>query len=62
MSSELLLRVSSKIKGHHVYQYNYHIGEKVTCEIDKGNQMSSNAVAVLSKQSEMIGHLPEQLA
>ena len=61
-SAKLLLKVSSKIKGHHVYQYKYQIGESVKCVVDSENQMSSNAIVVLGQDSKTIGHLPEQLA
>ena len=63
MASVILAKVSSQIKGHHIYNYNYIIGEPITCEVeDKYNNHSKNGISVFSKQNKMIGHVPETLA
>ena len=33
MALVILAKVSSRIKGHHVYNYTYTIGEQITAEI-----------------------------
>jgi len=62
-NSKQLAKISSKIKGHHYYNYEYFVGENVRCAIDKENKMSSTAISVLSEEgNQIIGHLPNQLA
>ena len=57
-----ICEVSSRIKGHHIYNYNYIIGEQITCEVEDKNHHSKNVISVFSKENKMIGHVPETLA
>ena len=62
MAAALLAKISSRIKGRHVYNYTYTIGERITCEMEDNNQMSKNAISIYSSLNEKIGHVPETLA
>ena len=62
MALVILAKVSSRIKGCHVYNYTYTIGEQITTEMEDDNVFSRNAIAIFSRLDEKIGHVPEQLA
>ena len=40
---------NSGIKGHHVYNYEYKVGEYLICEMEPTNKHSQNAIAVKNK-------------
>ena len=51
------------VKDHHLYQYNYTVGEDFSCAMEPSNICSKNSIAVKGKNSnEIVGHIPEPLA
>ena len=67
--------VKSRIKGHHVYNYQYEIGEELVCFRERSYRFSENAIAVQKalgdsqcnkkkkkKAEEVVGHIPESLS
>lgn len=56
--------VTSGIKGHHIwYNYKYKVGETLIREDrESTNKHSQNAIAVKSKDHQVIGHVEEALA
>ena len=62
MASALLAKISSRIKCHHVYNYTYTIGERITCEMEDNNPMSKNEISVYPSLNEKIGHVSKTLA
>ena len=50
--------VTSRIKGHHVYNYKYKVGETLICEREPINKHGQNAIAVKNKDQQVIGHVP----
>ena len=56
-------KISSRVKGHHVHQYNYTVGEDFSCAMEPSDIYSKNAIAVKEKNSnKIVGHIPEPLA
>ena len=70
-------KVKSRVKGHHVYNYDYFIGEVLQCRRERNNRHSDNAIVVQKvkspvksevkvkkKKNEDItaGHVPEALS
>ena len=49
-----IAKISSRIKGHHVYDYKYTINEKLTCVPGSTNKYSSNAIVVKPKGEENV--------
>ena len=63
MANLCVAKISSRVKGHHVYQYNYTVGEDFSCAMEPSNIYSKNAIAVKEKNSnKIVGHIPEPLA
>ena len=63
MPNLCVVKISSRIKGHHVYQYNYTVGEDFSCAMEPSNIYSKNAISVKEKNSnKIVGHIPEPLA
>ena len=54
--------VTSRIKGHHVYNYKYKVGETLVCDREPTNKHSQNAIAVKNKGQQVPGYVPEALA
>ena len=54
--------VTSRIKGHYVYNYKYKVGETLICDRESANKYSQNEIAAKSKDQEVTGHIPEALA
>ena len=52
---------TSRIKGHHVCNFEYHVGQYLLCKMEPTNKHSQNAIAV-KKRSNVIYHVPEALA
>ena len=40
MALVILAKVSSRIKGHHIYNYTYTIGEQITAEMEDDNVLA----------------------
>ena len=63
MANLCVAKISSRVKGHHVYQYNYTVGEDFSRAMEPSNIYSKNAIAVKEKNSnKIVGHIPEPLA
>ena len=62
MANLCVAKISSRVKGHHVYQYNYTVGEDFSCAMEPSNIYSKNAIVVKEKNSnKIVGHIPEPL-
>ena len=55
-------KITSRVKGHHAYNHPYKVGEDFLCHIEAANLHSNNAIVVLKKNKEVVGHVPEALA
>ena len=62
MALMCVAKITSRVKGHHVYQYSYKVGEDLLCEIEASNYHSNNAISVINKNKEVVGHVPVALA
>ena len=74
MASALIGKLTSKVKGHHVYNSDCSIGNKFACQPEPGNRHSKNQNAIIAIKSELkeseeekakdsvIGHTPDALA
>ena len=63
MANLCVAKISSRVKGHHEYQYNYTVGEDFSSAMEASNIYSNNAIAVKEKNSnKIVGHIPEPLA
>ena len=63
MANLCVAKISPRVKGHHLYLYNYTVGEDFTCAMEPSNIYSKNAIAVKEKNSnKIVGHIPEPLA
>ena len=63
MASVKLAKVSSKIKGYHVYCRRCKLGDILACNLEQENPHSRNAIKVLLvSENETIGHVPEALS
>lgn len=73
MASALIGKITSRVKGHHIYNSDYSIGDKFVChpEPDNSRSKNSNAIVVKMEQEEneqrqstdnKIGHVPDVLA
>ena len=61
MALACLGQVKSRVKGHHVYNHNCKVNEKLECFLEPENECSKNAIIVKSKDI-VVGHVPEALA
>ena len=54
----------STMRGYHAYmnKRKVGIGEIMFCEIECDNKHDDNAVAVKTKDDEIVGHVPEELS
>ena len=75
MASALLGKITTRVKGHHVYNSHYSVGDKFAChpEPDNCRSKDQNAIIVIktvlqeseqekAKDHIIIGHVPEDLA
>ena len=63
MGNLRVAKILSRVKGHHVYHYNYKVGEDFSCAMEPSNIYSKNVIAVKEKNSNnIVGHIPEPLA
>ena len=63
MANLCVAKISSRVNGHHVYQYNYTVGEDFSCAMEPSNIYSKNAIPVKEKNSnKIVGHILEPLA
>ena len=53
-------QVKSRVKGHHVYDHNYKVNEKLECFLEPENEYSKNAIIVKSKDIEKRYHCKVQ--
>ena len=62
MANICLAKISSRVKGHHVYNHDYKVGEELSCVLEPKNAYSKNAIAVKEKNKEkVVGHILEPL-
>ena len=69
--------IKSRIKGHHVNNYDYRIGEELQCKLETKNKYSDHAILVLAKKNgkktkgkackksdewTTVGHVPDAFA
>ena len=55
--------LTCRIKGHHAYNYDYFVGEKLICELEFTNKNSHNSIEIKSKNKDVtVVHVPEALA
>ena len=53
------------MKGDHIYDYKYIVGEELSCLQEENNAYSDNVIKVISRKKEkevIVGHVPEPLA
>ena len=63
MANLCVAKISSRVKGFHVYPYNYTVGEDFSCPMESSNIYSKIEIAVKEKNSnKIVGHIPEPLA
>ena len=63
MLTDSEISISSVIKGHHVYNYAYRIGERFKCICEDVNLMSARAIVVkCNSEVTTIGHVPDSHA
>ncbi len=74
MASALLGKITSRVKGHHVYNSDYSVGDKLACHPEPDNRHSKDQNAIAVKKTEVqeseqkkakdyiIGHVPDALA
>ena len=77
-SVDCVVKVKSRITGHHVYKYLYEIGEELSCFRERNNRFSDNAIVVQKDEvvevpkkgskkrkrceNAIVGHMPEPLS
>ena len=61
MALACLGEIKSRVKGHHVYEYNYKVNEELKCFLQPDNNNGNNAI-VLKSKDVVVGHIPEALA
>ena len=70
MASFRIASITSRIKGHHVYEHKYKVGEEFSCFLEPGNphSPSDNAFVVKTrvedtdKKETVVGHILKPLA
>ena len=50
--------IKSRVKGHHVNNYNYTIGEKLEYKLDAQTKYSSNIIMILEKKDIGLSAVP----
>ena len=62
MASFCIAKITSRIKGHHHYNYKYKVGEELECLREPENEFSKHAISVNTEQTErneqkrIVGH------
>ena len=62
MASALLGKLKSRVKGHHVFQSNYTIGDNFVCSPEPDNRHSKGKNAIIVKKPDkdaVLGHVPD---
>ena len=70
MASARIVSITTRIKGHHVFQHNCEVGEEFVCCLEPGNRNSpcdnpivaKTKVEDTGKEEAVVGHTPEPLA
>ena len=65
MTSALLGKLKSRVKGHHVFQSNYTIGDNFVCSPEPDNRHSKGKNAIIVKKPDedaVLGHVPDALS
>ena len=65
MASALLGKLKSRVKGHHVFQSNYTIGDNFVCSPEPDNRHSKGKNAIIVKKPDedaVLGHVPDALS
>ena len=64
MAEQMELFCESTMRGYHAYtnERKVSIGEIMFCEIEDSNEYDENAVAIKTKDGEIVGHVPEELS
>ena len=68
MASVRIASITSRIKGHRVYEHKYKIGEEFSCFLNPMHSPSDNAIVVKTRVEEtdkketVVDHTPEPLA
>ncbi len=64
MAKQMELFCESTMRGYHAYmnERRVSIGEIMFCEMEGDNEYDDNAVAIKTKDSEIVGHVPEELS
>lgn len=65
MASALLGKLKSRVKGHHVFQSNYTIGDNFVCSPEPDNRHSKSKNAIIVKKPDedvVLGHVPDALS
>ena len=70
MASVCIASITSRIKGHHVNEHKYKVGEEFSCFLEPSNphSPSDNAFVVKTrveytdKKETVVGHIPKPLA
>ena len=55
-----IAKISSRIKGHHVYDYKYTFNEELRCPLESTNKYSSNAIVVKPDGEENVKRIKEE--
>ena len=62
MASALPGKLKSRVKGHHVFQSDYMIGDNFVCSPEQDNRHSKGKNAIIVKKSDkdtVLGHVPD---
>ena len=67
MVSVIVAKLTSRIKGHHVYLHEHDIGLRFSCFLEPANVMSPGRKAIVvqklhQEKKTKVGHVPEILA
>ena len=68
MASFCIAKITSRIKGHHHYNYKYKVGEELECLREPENEFSKHATSVnteetqRNEQKRIVGHMPDALS
>ena len=62
MASYCLVKIQSRVEGHHVYNYTFKVVKTLNCSIENDNEYQEKAIAVFPRSKNMAGHIPELLA
>ena len=57
-----MVKIQSIVKGYHVYNYTFKVGEILNGTIKNDNKSYENTIAVFSRSKKMVGHIAEPLA